>query len=208
MEDSEVIGKTFGRWFVICRNGNSKNKSKQYLCRCVCGKEKNVIGVHLLDGKSTSCGCYSKEQSRKRRLKHGKTKTRLFNIWQGLKNRCYLKSDKHYQWYGARGISVCSIWQNDFESFYNWALENGYADNLTIDRINNDGNYEPSNCRWVDHKTQCRNRRTNVLITIDGQTKTLIEWCEIKNMNYRLVWNRYRRGVSVERMFLDRLVKK
>jgi hypothetical protein len=201
MNDSDVVGKTFGRWFVICRNGNAKNKSKQYLCRCKCGVEKNVIGVHLLKGNSTSCGCYSAEQSKKRNTKHGQSKTRLFNIWQGMKNRCYLKSDKHYQWYGARGIRVCKEWQNNFETFWGWAVSNGYEKDKSIDRIDNNGNYEPSNCRWVDHKTQCRNRRSNLLINIDGQIKPLIEWCEIKGFNYKLAWGRYRRGIPVERIF-------
>ena len=201
MEDSDVVGKTFGRWFVICRNGNTKNKSKQYLCRCECGIEKNVVGVHLLNGKSTSCGCFSAEQVRERMTKHGKTNTRLIYIWQGIKQRCFLETDKHYQWYGARGITICDEWKNDFMSFYNWAICNGYDKNKSIDRINNNGNYEPSNCRWVDHKTQCRNRRSNLLINIDGQIKPLIEWCEIKGFNYKLAWGRYRRGIPAERIF-------
>lgn len=117
-------------------------------------------------------------------IKHGKYNTRLHSIWNSMITRCYSKHRKSYKNYGGRGIVVCIEWRNDFMTFYNWAYENGYNDKLTLDRINNDGNYEPNNCRWVDYKTQARNRRSNKMFTINDETHCLMEWCEILNVNY------------------------
>lgn len=108
-------------------------------------------------------------------------------MWRGIKLRCYNKNSKRYKDYGGRGVAVCDKWKNDFMNFYDWAINNGYSDNLTIDRINNEGNYEPNNCRWVTIKQQSRNRRSNRNITINGETHCLSEWCEILGLNYKKV---------------------
>lgn len=102
-----------------------------------------------------------------------------------MKDRCYNPNDKRYKNYGGRGIKVCDEWLNSFENFYNWTVNNGYQEGLTIDRIKVDGNYEPSNCRWADMETQSNNRTTNINITYQGQTKTLKQWCDIYNLNYK-----------------------
>lgn len=125
--------------------------------------------------------------------KHGLKGTRVFRIWSNMKTRCNNPNSNYYKRYGGRGIKVCDEW-NDFQVFYDWAMSNGYNDNLSIDRINNNGNYEPSNCRWVDMKTQGRNRCSNHLIIINGETKTIEEWCVQYNINRHTVQDRLKRG--------------
>lgn len=139
-----------------------------------------------------------------KRLKHGKTNTRLYNTWQRMKQRCYNPNKQHYEDYGGRGIEVCKEWLHDFQAFYDWSMTHGYDDTLTIDRIDVDGNYEPSNCRWVDMKTQCRNRRNTKYIKYKGETKPLVEWCELFNINYKVTFQRlFRDGLSIEDAFLN-----
>lgn len=130
---------------------------------------------------------------------HGESKTRLYNEWQNMKARCYRKSTKQFYNYGGRGIVVCDEWKNSYEKFRDWALANGYNNNLTLDRINVDGNYEPDNCRWITNKDQQNNRRDNRLLTCDGETKTMAEWSEITGIKTRVISNRIdRNGWSVE----------
>ena len=123
-------------------------------------------------------------------IKHGMCNTRLYCIWKGIKQRCFDTKFKEYKYYGGRGIKVCNEWRTDFMAFYNWAMANGYKDALTIDRINVNGNYEPSNCRWICQKEQQNNRRNNRLITYNGETHTISEWAEIKNINANTLWQR------------------
>lgn len=132
--------------------------------------------------------------------KHGKCGTRLYNIWFLMRQRCNNPKASHYKRYGGRGIKVCDEWSNDFPSFEAWALANGYADNLTLDRINNNGNYEPSNCRWTDIPTQMVNRHNTRWETINGETHTLKEWAEISGINLRTIQSRYDRGCRGERL--------
>ena len=204
MKDEEVIGKRFGRLTVICRNGNSSNSSKMYLCKCDCGKSKNVIGVYLLDGRTKSCGCLNKELVKQRNKTHGMTNTRLFRIWQNMITRCTNKNCPEFNIYGGRGISVCNEWKNDFIAFKDWAINNGYSDNLSIDRINVNGNYEPSNCRWADKKTQARNTRVNHFYTYKGETKTIAEWAEIKGIEYKCLWSRIKRNYPEDKIFINK----
>ena len=127
-----------------------------------------------------------------------KKNTRLYNIYYGMKKRCYNKNTANYKNYGARGITICSEWLNDKQSFFAWAINNGYQDNLTIDRIDVNGNYEPNNCRWVDMKQQQRNRTDNHYATINGETHCLKEWCEILNLNYGKVCKRVHYNWPIE----------
>lgn len=131
--------------------------------------------------------------------KHGRKNTRLYRIWANMKTRCYNTHSTHYKRYGGRGITVCEEWKNDFKAFYDWSMTNGYAENLTIDRIDNNGNYEPLNCRWVTVKEQSANRCNNRYVAIEGETKALSEWCEIYNINYKTVRDRLRRGCSYKK---------
>lgn len=127
-------------------------------------------------------------------LKHGKSKTRLYRIWLDIKQRCYNSKQKVYQWYGAKGIHMCEDWKNDYTTFEKWANENGYDNNLTIDRINTEGNYEPKNCRWVDFKTQSRNKVNTIIITHNGKSQCLQDWCVELKKPYSTIAGRIRKG--------------
>jgi len=155
MRKIDRTGQRYGRLIVI---GEAEklpgNKNTRWLCRCDCGNTTKVFTSHLASGAIISCGCYGAE----RRTKHGLRRHRLYNIWDNMKRRCSNPQTTPYDWYGGRGIMVCQEWQENFQAFYDWAMANGYEEGLEIDRINNDGNYEPGNCRWVTHQTNCQNR--------------------------------------------------
>ena len=161
-----------------------------WLCKCDCGTEKIIQGDCLLKGHTKSCGCLRASLLPILGLKHGLGKTRLHSIWLDMRRRCYKKNRKSYKDYGGRGITICDEWKDDFLSFYIWSINNGYEDNLTIDRIDVDGNYEPNNCRWITKKEQNRNTRTNIKITYNNQTKSLSEWAEILKINYNTLHSR------------------
>ena len=138
---------------------------------------------------------------------HGKTHTRLYNIYKGMKRRCYNKTDKDYKDYGGRDITICDEWLNDFMSFYNWSMNNGYDESLTIDRMDNNKGYSPDNCRWVDVKTQSNNTRRNVYLTYCGLTLTLAEWSRKLKVNRNTLKWRYRRGYTDKECLFGKEVK-
>lgn len=196
----DITGQKFGRLTVLELDTNSKEKAAKWICKCECGAIISTRGSSLRSGHTKSCGCFHLEDliARKIRATHGKEGTRIYRIWQGVKNRCLNQNEPAYKKYGGRGITVCEEWKNNFQAFYNWAMESGYQDNLTIDRINNDGNYEPSNCRWTTAKIQANNRRSNRIVEYNGENITLSELSEKTGVPYGRIAHRLYRGWSVE----------
>lgn len=192
----DLTGKKFGRLTVLelhhkeqcyAKNGTKNGNRYYYLCLCDCGNKTVVRGSHLQYGKILSCGCYLKKRRVESNIIHNLSTSRIYRIWRNIKRRCFYKKSIRYASYGGRGITICNEWLNDFMNFYNWAINNGYTDNLSIDRINVNGNYEPSNCRWVDIKTQQRNTTQNHLITYNGETHCIAEWAEKYNISYAVL---------------------
>lgn len=155
----DLSGQRFGRLTVVEQAERSKAGEIRWRCRCDCGREIVTQANNLTSGSSKSCGCWKHEKLALDHTTHGGRKTRLYSIWVGMRRRCYEETSVSYKNYGGRGISICDEWRNDFSAFRAWALKNGYDDSLSIDRINNDWNYEPRNCRWATPKEQAANRR-------------------------------------------------
>lgn len=194
----DISGQKFGRLTALYRLHNTKGRTK-WLCACDCGNLSEVNLYNLQSGSSKSCGCLIKTNHY---TKHSQSNTRLYKIWRTMKLRCYNKNASNYNHYGARNIAVCREWKDNFQAFYDWSMSHGYKDNLTIDRINVNGNYSPNNCRWVDMTTQIRNRRNTKYVTYKGVTKPLKEWCEILGIKYSATWNRINiLNWSIERAF-------
>lgn len=183
----DLTGQTIRNVKVLKYVGVSRNHKSMFLCKCFCGKEFICIGANLKNGTTNSCGCYmrkiSSENGKKNKI-HGFSKHRLFNIHKGILERCYKEKNHDYKIYGARGIKVCDEWVKNKESFFNWAISNGYKDGLTIDRIDTNGNYEPANCRWVDYKIQARNRRNNHIVEYNDEKHCIADWADILNYDY------------------------
>ena len=186
-----LTGQKFGRLTVLGFDKQDNYRQYMWLCKCDCGNIVSVRGYSLRSGNTQSCGCLQKDINLKLRQTHGKTNTRIYNIWVGMKQRCLTPSTSCYKYYGGRGISLCDEWKS-FEPFNEWAISNGYQENLTLDRIDVNGNYEPQNCRWITLKEQQNNTRRNHYITYNGETKTLKEWSEQLGINHSTLLDRLR----------------
>lgn len=193
MSKKDLTGQRFGKYTVIALSEPYKGRKDTWLCKCDCGNERIVYGFGLKSGRSTNCGCA--------KTKHGMSKSKLYRVYTLMCQRCHAPYNDNYFRYGGRGIKVCSEWRNNFSVFAEWAFQNGYKEGLSIDRKNNNGNYCPENCRWVDWKTQSNNRRSNHLIEYQGQTHTIAEWGDILNISPSLIFDRLYRGWDVSRVF-------
>lgn len=202
-----MTGQRFGRLTAIKRVDNSAGHNTRWLCRCDCGNERIVSRGHLRSGHTKSCGCFHSELLLRSNYKHGGSTRgdtdRLYVIWRGMIDRCYNKNNMRYEAYGGRGIKVCDAWRHNYISFREWALSHGYSDNLTIDRINNDEEYDPQNCRWADLNQQANNKRTNVLITHNGETHTQAQWSRITGISQMTIHNRRVKGLTTEEIFRE-----
>lgn len=196
----DLTGERFGRLTVISLSGRANNGAKIWKCICDCGKEHFATTGNLLSGSTKSCGCYHKEMISEMNYKHGLSKHRLHGIWRGMEQRCCNPKSKSFEHYGGRGITICKEWVSDFENFYNWAIANGYDEFKSIDRIDVNGNYEPSNCRWVNSEIQANNKRNNNKITFQGETHTITEWSRILHIDRKTISDRiFKLGWSPER---------
>ena len=190
----DITGRRFGRWTVIRDSGQRSNSRVLWECRCDCGTVKLMSSNHLLKGRSLSCGCLRNELSLKKHTSHGLSKQKIYRIWAGMIARCYCQKQSNYQNYGGRGISVCDEWHSNFCSFYEWSMKNGYKEDLTIERIDVNGDYCPDNCKWIPRSEQCNNTRQSHFITIDGKTLTIKQWSKKIGMSDKVIRCRLRYG--------------
>lgn len=195
---NDLVGKRFGYLSVLDFSHTYKGHS-YWLCVCECGGHTVVRGSHLKSGNVTSCGC------RKGNITHYKSGTRLYAIWNNMRERCRNPKTKEYPYYGGRGIKVCDEWLNNFQAFYDWAMVNGYDETAprgqcTIDRIDNDGNYCPENCRWTTAKVQANNTRRTRFIELDGERHSVTEWARRLGINQSTISMRLNKyGWSAEK---------
>ena len=183
-------GERYGRLTIIREvepAGSSNKRVRRFLCRCDCGNEIICRLPNLKSGTTKSCGCYRKFVSSNRRDCHHLQNTRIYRIWCGMKRRCYNKHNEHFDRYGGRGIIVCDEWKTDFMNFYDWAMSNGYDDKLSIDRINNEGNYEPSNCRWANQKQQIVNSTATIKCSLGGNIVSLSDIADILGVSFKRI---------------------
>ena len=193
----DLTGQKYGRLTVLGRVWRLNSNNTFWLCRCDCGNLRIVSVQNLRSGNSQSCGCLQKELTANRETVHGMKHTRLYNIWINIRQRCQNSNNPAFKNYGGRGIHMCDEWQQ-FKPFYEWAMTNGYSEELEIDRINNNGCYSPDNCRWVTRETQANNTRKNHYVTYKGETHTISEWSEIIGISKQTLCSRINNW-SIER---------
>lgn len=193
----DLTGKTFGRLFVLHRDIGRHTKGLAYwICQCSCVAQtiKSVAGSDLRSGNTKSCGCTRKEKAILRNTTHGKSNHPLYGVWNSMRCRCYNPKTEHFAYYGGKGITM-PFWKDDFQSFYEYAVQSGWMPGLTIDRIDTDGNYEPGNIRWIPQAEQAKNQSSNIII--DGVC--LAEKCRQLDLKYNRVWWRIKKGWSLEK---------
>ena len=189
-----LTGQRFNRLTVLESAGRNWQGKDFWRCRCDCGNETVVVGYNLISGHTKTCGCLHAEVLSEINTTHGHTGERIHNIWRFMKDRCNNPNNDGYKNYGGRGISVCDEWVDNFQDFYDWSMRNGYSDELSIDRIDYNGNYSPDNCRWATDLEQANNRRTNRYITYANETHTQSEWARIFNVSKHALRHRLDRG--------------
>ena len=208
MDYIDLTGRRFGRLVVLSESEpqikitpERKYKKRRWLCQCDCGNQCIVSMSNLRGGHTKSCGCLSNENRIlhiQEMTTHNEYKTRLYGIWNGIKQRVSNPNRERFNRYGGRGISICEEWSNSYESFRDWALSNGYSDELTIDRIDNNGDYCPDNCRWVSKTEQANNRSTNHMLTYQNETHTVAEWSRIVGIKGSTIIQRLGSGWSID----------
>jgi hypothetical protein len=199
LNKKNLLGKKYGRLKVIRENGRF-NEMVCWDCVCDCGKTVNVPAYYLTSGQTQSCGCLQRERTSKANTIHGDSKRKaessLYRIYKHMIWRCENPNCKDYANYGGRGIKVCDEWKKSYLAFKEWALKNGYEPHLTIDRIDVNGDYKPSNCRWITLTEQENNRRDNVFLVFDGVRKTASQWAREYGVKPSKIYYRKRKGWS------------
>lgn len=203
---SDITGQRFGRLTCVERTAKrNKQREIMWLCKCDCGNEIVTNGSGLRRGSCRSCGCLQRDGMRDKSATHslssdenGNT-TRLYKAWCNMKTRCLNPNTREYENYGGRGISVCESWKTGYVEFHNWAIRHGYEENLTLDRKDNDGNYEPNNCHWATNKEQQNNTRRNSFVVFQGETMTVGQLVDKAGVDYASFNQRLRRGWTVEK---------
>lgn len=194
----DFTGKRFGRLVVTSYAGKRYGRKTSWYCLCDCGTKRTVAGSHLATGHSQSCGCLNRDRTIEANKTHGMRGLPEYGIWSGIVQRCTNMADHAYKNYGGRGITVCQRWRDSFAAFYA-DMGPRPSDKYLIDRKNNDGDYEKSNCRWATRIEQNRNRRNNHLITFQGETRCTAEWAELRGLKYGTLQKRLRAGWTAER---------
>lgn len=182
----DLTGNRYGKLVVLCRDTTIHNARPYWKCKCDCGNVVSIYGGNLRSGTTTSCGCKRHERPKR----YDEERQRIRRIWKSMLSRCYNENNASYKYYGLKGITVCDEWKNSFDIFYQWAKCSGYSADLSIDRIYNDKNYCPNNCRWSNTKRQNNNRSVSLIFTYKGKTQNLSSWCEELNLPYNKVWQR------------------
>ena len=190
-------GDRYGRLTVL-RELPKRKKKRYFLCKCDCGNLREVRFVAMRARETKSCGCLRDERNCVSNLKHNMYGTRLYGSWHCMKQRCLNPNSSAYKHYGGRGIKVCKAWM-EFILFRNWALSHGFKEGLTIERIDNNGNYESSNCTWIPQSKQSHNTRRNRFITYKGKTKILKDWAREIGMHQQVLSKRLDNGWSIEK---------
>lgn len=197
----DLSGQKFGKLNVLKFNNiNRKNRHAVWLCICDCGSEILVESSRLTSGNTKSCGCLKAELNKSRALKHGHYNERLYKIWFDMKRRCYNKERKAYKYYGAKGITVCKEWLNNYNSFHDWALSHGYNNNLTLERIDFNGNYCPENCKWISQKEQTQNSSHNHFIKFNNKTLTITQWSKEIGIAPKTIRERLNKGWATNKV--------
>ncbi len=191
-------GDVFNRLRVDRLGPATKARKRRWYCTCECGKIVLVVGADMAFGRSQSCGCRQRDMTLTRNLKHGQSGTPEYQAWWNMIHRCTSPDNEWFDDYGGRGIAVCESWLASFEAFFA-DMGNRPSDKHSLDRINVNGNYEPSNCRWATKSQQCRNIRNNFLLTHNGKTATPAEWSEITGIKDVTIKSRLRYGWSIEK---------
>lgn len=184
------IGRRFHR-LTILKEVDKRNGRRYFSCLCDCGNIKEHRLTSMTFGAIKSCGCLRNEQNRSVAITHGKWGKRIYWTWHSMKSRVLDKNQKHYKHYGGRGIKICNEWLK-FELFYEWAINNGYKDDLTIERVDNDGDYEPSNCTFIPLKDQNKNKRNNVFFEFKGERLCISDWAERLNLSHTAMSGRFK----------------
>lgn len=210
IKSTEFIGQRFGRLIILNVRPNKRGSGSKTIAtvQCDCGKVKEVYFSNVRKGVTKSCGCLNSQISSERFIAlyrdHGLSRHPLYTVWSAMHSRCYNKKDISYCNYGAKGVTICDEWLNDFMTFYNWAINNGWEAGLQIDKdIKGNGKlYAPGSCIFVTRKENGRKKRNNILVTYNGETKALSAWCESLSLKYNTVRKRILSGINPETAFV------